>query len=517
VRALLSPFDKTGLIPFAQGLIALGFDLYASDGTARSLGTENVVCHNLSELTNHPEMLGGRVKTLHPAIYAGLLADLDLPEHRAQLGQFGYDPIELVVVNLYPFRQTIESPSVRLADAIEQIDIGGVALLRAASKNYHHVIPVVEPADYPDILTRLRDKSTDATWRRGMAAKAFRHVAAYDATIAGYLTGSTDEFPEVLPVALTKIQDLRYGENPHQRAALYGQFPNPEIGSTMAGLTQLHGRELSFNNILDVEASYGVVRDFQAIAVAVIKHGNPCGLACADNLPEAYRNAHAGDPVSAFGGALALNRVVDAPTASLIAESHYDDIVAPGFADEALPVLRRKKNVRILKVDLDATADSSIAVNPALALDFRRIRGGFLVQSMDALAEDDLDYRVVTDREPTSEELGDLLFAWRAVKHVKSNAIVLARQRSLVGVGAGQMSRVDSVDLALRKAGNRVAGSVLASDAYFSHPDGLELAANAGIRAIIQPGGSVRDDDIVRTANQRGVSMLLTGRRHFRH
>jgi phosphoribosylaminoimidazolecarboxamide formyltransferase/IMP cyclohydrolase len=274
---------------------------------------------------------------------------------------------------------------------------------------------------------------------------------------------------------------------------------------------------LSFNNILDVEAAYGVVRDFDAIAAAVIKHGNPCGLACADNLPDAYRNAYAGDPVSAFGGALALNRVVDAATAGLIAESLYHDIVAPGFAEDALMVLRRKKNTRILKVDLGEIADSSVAINPTLALDFRRIGGGFLVQSLDRLAEADVDYRVVTDRKPTSEEVADLLFAWRAVKHVKSNAIVLARQRSLVGVGAGQMSRVDSVDLALRKAGNRVEGSVLASDAYFSHPDGLELAANAGIRAVIQPGGSVRDDEMIRVANERGVSMLLTGRRHFRH
>ena len=517
MRAVLSPFDKTGLVQFAQGLLALGFDLFATDGTARSLGGAGVACHNISDLTTHPEMLGGRVKTLHPAIYAGLLADLDLPDHRSQLAHFGYEPIELVVVNLYPFRQTIESPSVRLTEAIEQIDIGGVALLRAASKNFQHVIPVVDPADYSEVLTRLNDSSTDAGWRREMAAKTFRHVAAYDATIAGFLTGPNEEFPEVLPLALTKIQDLRYGENPHQMAALYGQFPNPEFGSTLAGAKQLHGRELSFNNILDAEAAYGAVRDFKAIAVAVIKHGNPCGLACADNLPDAYRGAHAGDPLSSFGGAVALNRLVDATTAGLIAESHYDDIVAPGFADDALPLLRRKKNVRILAVDLDETSEASVATNPSLALDFRRVRGGFLVQSVDSLAEADLQYRVVTDREPTSAELADLLFAWRAVKHVKSNAIVLARQRSLVGVGAGQMSRVDSVELALRKAGNRVEGSVLASDAYFSHPDGVELAATAGIRAIIQPGGSVHDDDIIRVANERGVSMLLTGRRHFRH
>jgi phosphoribosylaminoimidazolecarboxamide formyltransferase/IMP cyclohydrolase len=517
VRAVLSPFDKTGLVPFARELVALGFDLYATDGTTRTLLDAGVTCHNLGELTHHSEMLGGRVKTLHPAIYAGLLADLDLPEHRAQLAEFGYQPIDLVVVNLYPFRQTIENPEVRLNDAIEQIDIGGVALLRAASKNFQHVIPVVDPADYFEVLTRLRDRSADLVWRRAMAAKTFRHVAAYDATIAGYLTGGAAEFPEVLPIALTKIQDLRYGENPHQRAALYGQFPNPEVGSTLAGATQLHGKELSFNNILDVEAAFGAVRDFGAIAVAVIKHGNPCGLACADDLAEAYRKAHAGDPVSAFGGALALNRVVDAVTAGLISESHYDDIVAPGYADDALPLLRRKRNVRILQVDLAPPSPTSIAANPALALDFRRIRGGFLVQSADALAEDDLTYRLVTDRQPTPEELADLLFAWRAVKHVKSNAIILARQRSLVGVGAGQMSRVDSVGLALRKAGDRVAGSVLASDAFFSHPDGLDLASDAGIRAFIQPGGSLRDDDIIRTANQRGVTMLLTGRRHFRH
>ncbi|HLZ07057.1 MAG TPA: bifunctional phosphoribosylaminoimidazolecarboxamide formyltransferase/IMP cyclohydrolase [Chloroflexota bacterium] len=517
MRAILSPFDKNGLIPFARGLIALGFDLFATDGTARWLGEAGVACHNISELTKHAEMLGGRVKTLHPAIYAGLLADPHLPDHVAQLARFRYESIEVVVVNLYPFRQTVESPLVQLAEAIEQIDIGGVALLRAASKNIHNVIPVVDPVDYSDVLKRLQDSTTDPAWRRGMAAKTFRHVAAYDSTIAGYLTGTTEEFPEVLPLALTKIQDLRYGENPHQRAALYGQFPNSEVGSTLAGATQLHGRELSFNNILDVEAAFSAVRDFEAISVAVIKHGNPCGLASADNLPDAYRNAHAGDPLSSFGGALALNRPVDATTAGLIAESHYDDIVAPGFADDALPLLQRKKNVRILKVCLEEASDSAIEMNPALALDFRQIRGGFLVQTVDGPSTDGMDYQLVTDREPTAAELADLLFAWRAVKHVKSNAIVLARQQSLVGIGAGQMSRVDSVELALRKAGNRVEGSVLASDGFFAFADGVELAASAGIRAIIQPGGSVHDDDITRVANQRGVAMLLTGRRHFRH
>ena len=517
MRAILSPWDKRGLEVFAGDLQTLGFTLYATDRTVSLLSSAGQVVQNVSELTAHPEMLGGRVKTLHPAIYAGLLADRDNPDHLSQLERSGYQPFHLVAVNLYPFQATIESPSATLKEAIENIDIGGVSLLRAAAKNFAHVIPVVDPADYPSVVERLRSHSDDLVWRRQMAAKAFRHVAIYDAHIAGYLGGSVDQFPEVLPVALSKRQDLRYGENPHQRAALYVQTPHAAASSTIVGARQLNGKELSFNNILDVDAAFRCVRDFAATTVAIIKHGNPCGLASADTVPDAYRKAHDGDPLSAFGGAVGLNRPVDAPTARIIAESHYDDLVAPGYTDEALEILRRRRNLRILQIDLPAAEDVTNAINPAVDLDFRRVSGGFLVQTPDALAEDDVTVRTVTEREPTPEERANLLFAWRAVKHVKSNAIVLARDASLVGVGAGQMSRVDAVDIAIRKAGDRVAGSVLASDAFFSHPDGPELAAKAGITAIIQPGGALHDADIVAVANRYHLAMVFTGRRHFRH
>jgi len=517
VRAILSPWDKRGLASFAQDLHGLGFELYATDGTAKTLSEAGQTVHNVGELTAHPEMLDGRVKTLHPAIYAGLLADTENPDHAQQLARSGYIPIDLVAVNLYPFRATIEAPTSTLRDAVENVDIGGVSLLRAAAKNFSRVVPVVDPDDYPTVVDRLRSHADDQPWRRQMAAKAFRHVAAYDAQIAGYLGGATDAFPEVLPVALCKLQDLRYGENPHQRAAVYGLTPNSQPGAAIVGARQLHGRELSFNNLLDVDAALSCARDFAAPAVAIIKHSNPCGLARADNLPEAYRKAHAGDPLSAFGGAVGLNRVVDRTTAALIAESHYDDLIAPGYTDEALAILRRKRNLRVLQVDTPLANPRAAEISPTLGLDFRRVSGGFLVQTPDALAEDDVPLKTVTDREPTPEELVDLLFAWRAVKHVKSNAIVLARQLSLVGIGAGQMSRVDAVDIAVRKAGERAVGSVLASDAFFSHPDGPEVAARAGATAIIQPGGALHDDAIVDIANRHHLAMLFTGRRHFRH
>lgn len=517
MRAILSLWDKQGLDTFARELQALGFDLYATEGTARHLASTGLAVHHLEEITGHPEILGGRVKSLHPAIYAGLLANRDNPTHQTQLRQLGYAPVDLVAVNLYPFQATIEAPSTSLAEALENIDVGGVSLLRAAAKNFAQVIPVVDPADFPAVIERLRRHQDDPAWRRQMAAKALRYVAVYDIHIASYLGGPIEEFPEVLPVALAKRQDLRYGENPHQRAALYVQTPQPRPTATVVGARQLHGKELSFNNILDVDAALGCVRDFAAPAVAIVKHGNPCGLACAAELSLAYQKAHAGDPLSAFGGAVGLNRVVDRVTAQLIAESHYDDLIAPGYTDEALALLRRRRNLRILQVDPEPAEPAAGAANPTLGLDFRRVSGGFLVETPDALAEDDVPVQTVTRREPTPEELTNLLFAWRAVKHVKSNAIVLARDLSLVGVGAGQMSRVDAVYLATRKAGDRAVGSVLASDAFFSHADGPELAARAGITAIIQPGGALHDSEIIELADRYQLAMVFTGRRHFRH
>ncbi len=517
MRAILSPYDKTGLKEFARGLVELGFELVASDGTARFLSATGVPVRNISELTGHPEMLGGRVKTLHPAIHAGLLANPDDADHRAQLDRFGYGTVDLVAANLYPFQKTIESATATIAEAIEQIDIGGVTLLRAAAKNFKHVVPVVDPGDYSLVLDRLQSETADEPWRRTLAAKAFQHVAVYDTHVAGFLRVDDNEFPNELSIALAKVQDLRYGENPHQRAALYRQTPNARLRSTLAGARQLHGKELSFNNILDVDAAFGCVSDFSQIAVSIIKHSNPCGLACAPTLVEAYQLAHAGDPISAFGGAVGLNRVVDVDTARFVSESHYDDIIAPGYVDEALAILRRKRNLRIVEVQARAENAGAGPANPAVSLDYRRVNGGFLVQSADNLAEGDLEVRVVSERPPSDEEMIDLKFAWRAVKHVRSNAIVLAHNRAIVGVGAGQMSRVDSVDIAIRKAGDRALGSVLASDAYFPFADGPELAASAGITAIVQPGGSIRDDEVIRVANRHNLAMVFTGQRHFRH
>lgn len=517
MRALLSVWDKTGLEDFARGLRELGFELVATGKTARFLSEAGLPVQDLSEITHHPEMLDGRVKTLHPAVYAGLLADRNRAEHRAQLEKFGYPTFEVVAVNLYPFEATIDAEGATLTEAIEQIDIGGVSLLRAAGKNFAHVVPVVNPSDYPEVLERLRAGTDDPAWRRRLAAKAFRHVAAYDAHIAGYLGGVEDTFPETLVISMSRVQDLRYGENPHQAAGLYRQTPTPSRVTTLVGAKQLHGKELSFNNLLDVQAALKSAGDYTAPTVSVVKHGNPCGLASAETLVDAYRKAHLGDPIAAFGGAVGLNRVVDVETARAIAESHYDDIIAPGYADEALPLLRRKRNLRILTADLTPVTEAARAINPALDLDFRRVDGGFLVQTPDQIPEDEVACEVVTERAPSPDELSDLRFAWRAVKHVKSNAIVLARDRAIVGVGAGQMSRVDAVDLAARKAGERARGSVLASDAYFPFPDGPEVAAAAGVTAIVQPGGSVRDGEVIRVANERGLAMVFTGRRHFRH
>ncbi len=517
MRAILSVWDKTGLVDFARGLAALGVELYATGATQSTLEQAGVPVRSLTVLTGFPEILGGRVKTLHPAVHAGILARRE-PEHLAELARHGFVPIDLVVVNLYPFAQTIERMEHRLEEALEHIDIGGPAMLRAAAKNFEHVIVVVDPRDYPWLLERLQQpEGLDLATRRRLAAKAFQHTAVYDTHVAGYLRGTLDLFPDELTVAMRKVQDLRYGENPHQQAAFYVHTPSPQRGATLAGGQQLHGKVLSFNNLLDIDAALACVRDFAAPCAAIIKHGNPCGLACAETLLQAYQRAHAGDPVSAFGGAVGLNRVVDAATAQEISATFYEDIVAPGYEPEALALLRQKKNLRIFQVDFRPFEPQTLAINPTLHLDFKRVSGGFLVQTPDQVGEDEVTLRTVTEREPTLEELTDLLFAWRAVKHVKSNAIVLAKHLALVGVGAGQMSRVDAVKIAVLKAGPRAVGSVLASDGFFPKPDGVEVAAEAGVTAIIQPGGSIRDEEIIRVANRHHLAMVFTGRRHFRH
>ena len=541
MRALLSVEDKTGIETLARGLVALGADIISTGRTARVLEDAGVPVRAVADVTGFPEILGGRVKTLHPAIHGGILARRDDEAHMAELEQHGIAPIDLVVCNLYPFTETIARAGVRLDTALDNIDIGGVTLLRAAAKNFQSVTVIVRPEDYPDVLTELEESGTTSVeTRRRLAALAFQHTASYDTAIAEYLRRGTPNalFPEEMTLGLRRLQTLRYGENPHQVAALYGwgcrgkglqseaaDEASAAAGSpagtaypTVAGARLLSGKELSFNNLLDLDAALHAVASFTVPAAVVIKHTNPCGLACNDSLVEAYRRAHAGDTVSAYGGILGFNRVVDADTAAEIVQIFYEAIIAPGYHPDALDILTTKKNMRVLATNtpIGPSAVATPSDDPH-RLDVRRISGGFLLQTPDTITDREIQRRVVTVREPTLEEVTDLLFAWKAVQHVKSNAIVLAKKLMVVGVGAGQMNRVYSVQIAVDRAADRARGSVLASDAFFPFPDGVETAAKAGVTAIIQPGGSIRDDEAIRMANRYGVAMIVTGQRHFRH
>jgi phosphoribosylaminoimidazolecarboxamide formyltransferase/IMP cyclohydrolase len=517
MRALLSVYDKAGIADLGRELVGLGWEILSTGGTRAALAAAGVPVTEVSGVTGFPEILGGRVKTLHPLVHGGILARRDLPEHAAQLKHHQIEPIDMVVGNLYPFAETLERGDVADDDVLEQIDVGGPAMLRAAAKNYRDVLALVDPADYEPVLAALRDGGVDEATRRRLAAKAFQHVASYDTQVASYLRGEDDAFPDELTISMRKSEDLRYGENPHQRAAFYVQSPSVGVSSTLAGGRQLHGKSLSYINLLDIDAALGCVRDFAAPCAAIVKHATPCGLACGENVVDAYRRALECDPMSAFGGAVGLNRPVDRATAQELAQHHFDDIVAPHFDDDALALLMKKKSLRIYEVDFSPIPAWAAGRNPTLKLDVRRVSGGFLVQSPDRVPEDGVSLKTVSDREPTLDEVTDLLFAWRAVKHVKSNAIVLASRLALVGIGAGQVSRVDAVDIAVRKAKGRAVGAVLASDAYFPFPDGPELAAHAGVTAIIQPGGSIRDAEIIREANRHHMAMVFTGARHFRH
>ncbi|MHB1131887.1 MAG: bifunctional phosphoribosylaminoimidazolecarboxamide formyltransferase/IMP cyclohydrolase [Chloroflexota bacterium] len=516
MRAILSVANKVGIVELGEALSELGVEIFSTGGTMSELAKAGVSVRSISELTGFPEILEGRVKTLHPHVYAGLLARRSLPEHMAQLRQLGLGTIDIVVVNLYPFLATVTRPGVELEEALENIDIGGPTMLRAAAKNYVDVAVVVDPGDYTDVVAAFKEGGPDLEMRKRLAAKAYQHTASYDTHVASYLRAADEILPPHLTVALEKVQDLRYGENPHQKAAFYAEFSRQAPYLGLAGAQQLNGKALSFNNTIDVDAAWNCVRDFAAIAVAIIKHTNPCGLACGESLLEAYQRAHAADPVSAFGGAIGLNREVDAATASEIAQTFYEDVIAPAYSPEALAILRQKKNLRVLQID-PATPSTVLRLSGAEGLDFKRINGGFLVQTFDLQAADHEALKIVTQREPTLEELTDLMFAWRVVKFVKSNAIVLAKELTTSGIGAGQMSRVDSVEIAVKKAGDRAIGSVMASDAFFPKPDGVEAAAAGGVTAIIQPGGSIRDDDIIRTADRHHLAMAFTGYRHFRH
>ena len=462
----------------------------------------------ISDLTGFPEILDGRVKTLHPHVHGGLLANRAVPEHMAEIAKLGIEPIDMVVVNLYPFMETVAKDGVTLDEALENIDIGGPTMIRAAAKNFPGVLVVTDPADYGWVAERLGNGGVSLEERRGLARKAFQHVALYDTAIATYLRGDGDPLSEEFTIGLSRIQSLRYGENPHQRSAFYREVLG--VQGTIAGARQRNGKELSHNNIVDADAAWVAVRDFDGPTVAVIKHTNPCGLASHEDQAEAYRRALAGDPVSAFGGIVAFNRELTLTTAEEVRKTFYEIVIAPSFHPDALALLQKKKDLRILEI---ATPNKKSAAS----LDYRRVSGGMLVQTADDVAEEPAAWNSVTQRKPTAQELAELEFAWRVCKHVKSNAIVLAADRALLGMGAGQPNRVTSVHLALRAAGEKAKGSVLASDAFFPFPDGVEMAAEGGVTAIAQPGGSIRDNEVIEAADKAGLAMVFTGTRHFRH
>ncbi len=525
MRAIISVDNRAGLAELGRALQARNVNIFSTTGTANALREAGVAAQPISALTNFPEILGGRVKTLHPAVFGGILARRDNENHLRELREHDLELIDVVVVNLYPFVETISRQDTTLRDALEQIDIGGVSLIRAAAKNFEQVLVLVRPRDYAPVMQEWEASGqVSFETRRRLAAIAFQHIAAYDTAIAGYLRAQTAEpemFPEDLTFSLRRIQSLRYGENPHQQAALYSWNDPSRPGgqatkATITGAEVLHGKELSFNNLLDLDAALAAASSFSAPTVAIVKHTNPCGLACDDTLAEAYKKAHAGDPISAYGGIIGCNRSIDADSANEINQLFYEAIIAPEYTPEALAILSKKKNIRLLATHAPMEPDSLIN-QPGQRLDVRSLSGGLLVQTLDTLSEQEVAYRVVTVREPTLEEVTDLMFAWKVVKHVKSNAIVLAHKLAVLGVGAGQMNRVASVQLALERAAERARGSVLASDAYFPFSDGVEAAAKAGITAIIQPGGSIRDEESIRMANRYAIAMIFTGRRHFRH
>ena len=527
MRAIISAAKREGLAELARELQAYDVTIFSTSGTANALRAEGIEAEPVSALTRFPEILNGRVKTLHPAIFGGILARRENTTHTQELQDHNIVPIDIVVVNLYPFIDTIARPNTTISEALEQIDIGGVALIRAAAKNFQDVVVLVQPQDYESVMQELREQGeVSFNTRRRLAAIAFQHTASYDTAIAEFLRMQTSEpeyFPESLTLALERIQPLRYGENPHQQAAFYrwSGVPVTATHPTVADAEVLHGKELSFNNLLDLNAALAAVSSFTAPAVVIIKHTNPCGLACDDTLLEAYKKAHAGDPISAFGGIIGSNRPLDAATAREISLLFYEAIIAPEFTPEALDILRMKKNLRLLAThcafDKHSLNDTNKHATLTSQFEVRSISGGLLLQTPDAMDEQEVSYRVVTEREPTLEEVTDLMFAWKVVRHVKSNAIVLAHKLAVVGVGAGQMNRVASVQLALERAESRARGSVLASDAYFPFADGVEAAARAGVTAIIQPGGSIRDEESIRMANHYAVAMIFTGQRHFRH
>ena len=517
--ALISVSDKTGIIDLAKGLAGLGIKIMSTGGTAKSIRENGVEVTDVSEYTGFPEIMNGRVKTLHPKIHGGLLAVRDNESHMKQIEDLGIGTIDLVVVNLYPFEKTISKENVSQEEAVENIDIGGPSMIRSAAKNFKHVAIVVNPERYDTLLEELNERDCDLSYetRYELVTEAFKHTSQYDKVIFDYFNRNNKEaYPDAISIELHKKQDLRYGENPHQTAAFYTYkgFDVPCISNA----EQLHGKALSFNNILDTDVAIEIVKEFDTPSAVLIKHANPCGVACAENLKDAFTKAYSTDTVSAFGCILSLNRTVDEKTAEAITEpGHFvEAIAAPGFDDKAIQILTTKrgwgKDLRLLK--LNSLGDSPIkkGIN-----DFRGVVGGVLVQDKDMNSGDKDQLKVVTKKAPSEDEIDELLFAWKVCKHAKSNAIIFTKDKMVIGVGAGQMSRVDSTNIAISKSGGRTAGTVMASDAFFPFPDCIEIAAKVGITAIIQPGGSKKDQDSIDAADKHGIAMVFTGERHFKH
>jgi len=513
-RALISVTDKTGVVDFCRELAARGVEIVSTGGTAKAIADAGVAVRPIDDLTGFPEMMDGRVKTLHPRVHGGLLARRDVPEHMAAAEEHGIGMIDMVVVNLYAFEATVAKEGVTLEDAIENIDIGGPSMLRSAAKNFASVTVVTDPADYDAILAEMaaNEGSTTYETRRRLAIDVYRKTSAYDNAIYTWLAaneGGAGRFPADTRFFLEKVQDLRYGENPHQQAAFYRFADSRE--HTLARAEQLHGKELSYNNILDTDACWSAVREFDEPACVIVKHTNPCGTAIAGDVVEAYDKAHASDPVSAYGGVMAFNRPVPLGVVEHInANGQFVEVmIAPEFDADALALLSEKKNIRLLRTGGVRAVGGHY--------ESRAVEGGMLVQTSDAVAEEPATFTVPTKRQPTEDELAQLRFAWRVAKSVKSNAILLAKDFASVGVGAGQMSRVDSAKIAVEKAGEKAVGAVCASDAFMPFPDSLEVCAAAGVTAVIQPGGSVRDEEVIAKADELGVAMVFTGHRHFRH
>ncbi|CAO1612141.1 fused phosphoribosylaminoimidazole carboxy formyl formyltransferase; inosine-monophosphate cyclohydrolase [Brochothrix thermosphacta] len=510
-RALISVSDKTGILELVEQLIALDFEIISTGGTKTLIAEAGLPVIGIEEVTEFPEMLDGRVKTLHPAIHGGLLARRDDASHMAAIAEHNIALIDLVIVNLYPFQETITQPDVALSDAIENIDIGGPSMLRSAAKNHASVTVIADAADYEHVLAEYRElgDTTFAT-RQRLAAKVFRHTAAYDALIAGFLTEVVgEEYPEKLTLTYNRKQALRYGENPHQSASFYAE---PIVKHTsLVSAEQLHGKELSYNNIRDADAALHIVQEFETeCAVVAVKHMNPCGVGLGETIEQAFLKAYEADPTSIFGGVLAFNREIDLATAQPLSDMFLELLIAPSYSAEALALLSKKKNIRLLKMPIYNTALASDYVKTSVA-------GGLLVQQADEIDEDPTTWEVVTTVQPTTEQLAALAFQWKVVKHIKSNAIVIGDDSQTVGVGAGQMNRVGSAKIAFEQAGDRTVGAVMASDAFFPMPDTIEEAAKVGIVAIVQPGGSMRDQESIDEANKHGISMVFTKIRHFKH